>query len=178
MTTTIMTPPRWERATTFLEGLHRRIKNDNGAKATLKRSLSGEPRHIRNVYPLVLRYLEGVPGWEQEVWIFVACLSVYYLQDTREEQRTFGHSCQGLANATNSKGADRRFRSLLDTSLADIQPPLTALVRQMRSKAVRIDYPRLITDLRQWEHPDQYIQDLWARAFWGAPAPAQNDEQA
>jgi CRISPR system Cascade subunit CasB len=167
--TTTKTPNSYlERQTKFLESLHRRIKDDNGAKATFKRALSGEERHIRNTYSMVLPYLEGIHERQQEIWIFVASLSVYYPQTIREKQQNFGSSCRGLANNTQSEGADRRFRALLDTALEDIQSPLTALVRQIKTKEVRIDYPKLLADLCQWDHPDQYIQDRWARTFWGA----------
>jgi CRISPR system Cascade subunit CasB len=57
----------------------------------------------------------------------------------------------------------------LDLALADIQAPLANLVRQIKTKEIAIDYPQLLADLRRWEHPDQYIQDNWARAFWGVP---------
>lgn len=169
MTTTPAKSPPLERETTFLEAIHQQTKNDNGAKAVLKRALSNERRQPQNIYPLVLRHLTGIHARQQDLWIFVACLSVYYPQDfrTAQEQRNFGHSCQRLASASSSDGAERRFRTLLDTSLEDIQIPLAALVRLMKSKEIRIDYPRLIADLCQWEHPDQYIQDRWARAFWG-----------
>jgi CRISPR system Cascade subunit CasB len=168
MTTTKAPAAQLKRPTKFLESLHRRIRDDNGAKALLKRALSGEERHIRNTYAIALPYLEGIHERQQEIWILVACLSVYYPQTLdREDSRNFGYSCRGLANATSSEGADRRFRALLDTALEDVRSPLTALVRQMKSKEIRIDYPQLLSDLCQWEHPDQYIQDQWARTFWG-----------
>jgi len=173
MTTTTQSKPRnWlEYEIRFLQSVRDRIKNDNGAKADFKRALSGEPEHIRKVYPFVLPYIGNVSEWEQkQIWIPVACLSVYYppAKFEMEKHRNFGHSCQGLATATKSEGADRRFRALLDLALTDIQSPLTALVRQMNSKKIAIDYAQLLADLRQWEHPNQYIQDRWARAFWGA----------
>jgi CRISPR system Cascade subunit CasB len=168
MTTTKTSTTYLERQTKFLESLHRRIKDDNGAKAVFKRALSGEERHIRNTYSMVLSYLEGIHERQQEIWIFVASLSVYYPQSIREKQQNFGSSCRGLANNTQSEGADRRFRALLDTSLEDIQSPLTALVRQIKANEVRMDYPQLLADLCQWEHSNQYIQDRWARTFWGA----------
>jgi CRISPR system Cascade subunit CasB len=157
----------------FLQAVEMRTSKDNGAKAVFKRAMSGEPEHIRRVYQFVLPYIGNASEWEQsEIWIPVACLAVYYPQTIREleQQRNFGHSCQGLAKATNSEGADRRFRALLDLSLTDIQSSLTALVRQMKSKGTAIDYPKLLADLRQWEHPNQYIQDQWARTFWSAPS--------
>jgi CRISPR system Cascade subunit CasB len=176
--TTTQTEPRnqLEREIRFLTLVRDRIKNDNGAQADFKRALSGESKHIWAIYPLVLHYIGKISEsegeqkrQEEQIWIPVACLSVYYPQTLREadKQRNFGHSCRGLATATNSEGADRRFRALLDLALTDIQSPLAALVRQMKSKGIAIDYPKLLADLRQWEHPNQYIQDQWARAFWG-----------
>jgi CRISPR system Cascade subunit CasB len=175
-------PPRnqLEHEIRFLKSVSDRISKDNGAKADFKRALSGEPEHIRKVYPFVLPYLGSASEWEQEqIWIPLACLSVYYPQTLREaeKQRNFGCSCSGLAKATNSDGADRRFRALLDIALTDIRSPLTALVRQMKSKGIAIDYPKLLADLRRWEHPNQYIQDQWARAFWGTSV-TQEEEQS
>jgi CRISPR system Cascade subunit CasB len=170
MTTQSPTRNQLESEIRFLQLVSDRIKNDNGAKADFKRALSGEPEHLRQVYPCVLPYVGTTSEWEQkQIWIPVVCLSVYYPQAIREveKQRNFGYSCRGLATATNSDGADRRFRALLDLALTDISSPLTALVRQMKSKGITIDYAKLLADLRQWEHPNQYIQDQWARTFWG-----------
>jgi CRISPR system Cascade subunit CasB len=156
-----------------------RIKNDSGAEAGFKRALSGEPTHVRKIYPFVLPFFEGVTSWEQDqVWIPIACLSVYYPQANREDgkSRNFGQSCQSLAKTMTSEGTDRRFRALLDLSLEALSSPLTALVRQMKPKRIAIDYPKLLSDLRQWEHPDQYVQDQWARSFWGALPPSDNSE--
>jgi CRISPR system Cascade subunit CasB len=180
-TTQSPTQNRLEKSKFVLQSVSDRIKNDNGAKADFKRALSGEPEHIRRVYPFVLSYISKASEWEQEhIWIPVACLSVYYPQPLREadKQRNFGYSCRGLATATNSDGAERRFRALLDLALTDIQSPLTALVRQMKSKGIVIDYPKLIADLCHWEHPNQYIQDQWARAFWGATQAEPSEAQA
>ncbi|OLP18282.1 type I-E CRISPR-associated protein Cse2/CasB [Leptolyngbya sp. 'hensonii'] len=173
-TTQNTTRNRLEHESQFLQAVSDRVNRDNGAKADFKRALSGEPEHIRRVYPFVLLDVGKTSEWEQEhIWIPVACLSVYYPQTLRdvEKQRNFGYSCHRLATA----GADRRFRALLDLALTDIRSPLTALVRQMKSKEIAIDYPKLLADLRQWEHPNQYIQDQWARTFWGTP-PSSSDE--
>ena len=167
--------PQLERAEKFFASLRLRIDKDSGAKAELKRALSGEERHVRNTYALVLPYLGGVKEWQQDVWILVAALSAYYPQEIRAEQRNFGFSCYGLGSSNDSGGADRRFRALLDTSLTDIRSPLTNLVRQMKAKGICVDYPQLLVDLLQWEHSSQYIQDRWARTFWGAVPPDKGD---
>jgi CRISPR system Cascade subunit CasB len=167
--------PQLERAEKFFISLHQRIAKDSGAKAELKRALSGEERHLRNTYSLVLPYLGDVKEWQQDMWILVAALAAYYPQEVKLEQRDFGFSCRRIDPSNDSGGADRRFRALLDTSLTDIRSPLTNLVRQMKSKGIRVDYPQLLIDLLQWDHPNQYIQDRWARTFWGAAAPNQED---
>lgn len=171
---TIMTQKsaRLERATTFLDSLKQRIQSDNGAKATLKRALSGDNRHVRHTYPFLLPYLEGIPERQQDIWIFVACLSTYHDQKPEPAPRNFAQSCLDLQNKVPSQGPERRFRTLLDTALVDIQSPIAALVRQFKSQEVKVYYPQLITDLCNWDHPDQFVQDRWARNFWRAPQPA------
>jgi CRISPR system Cascade subunit CasB len=174
--TTTKTRDQLERETKFLQNIQDCIKNDNGARADFKRALSGDKKHILKIYPIALRYIGRLSEseWEQmrqekQIWIPVACLSIFYPQPygKAEKQRSFGHSCRNLAEKTKSKGADRRFRALLDLGLSDIRLPLTNLVRQMKTQEVAIDYPRLLADLRHWENSDQFIQDQWARAFWG-----------
>ncbi|ATS17645.1 type I-E CRISPR-associated protein Cse2/CasB [Parathermosynechococcus lividus PCC 6715] len=84
-----------------------------------------------------------------------------------------------LHNSSQSKGPERRFKALLDTDLANIQSPITALVRQIKSKKdkkIPIYYPQLIADICFWDHPDQFIQDQWAKTFWRAAPPSIADE--
>ncbi|WP_247219309.1 type I-E CRISPR-associated protein Cse2/CasB [Synechococcus sp. C9] len=94
----------------------------------------------------------------------------YHDQKKEPAPRNFAQSCLDLHNSGDSKGPERRFRSLLDTDLVDIQSPITALVRQIKSKKdrkIEVYYPELIADLRNWDPPDQFIQDKWAKTFWG-----------
>ncbi len=159
------------------ENPKKHIKSDLAGQATLKRAMSGEPQHVRKVYEFLSTEISISSEWnEKHIWIPVACLFVFYpqkIEEVKDSQKyNFGRSCWDLAIEINktgeSKGTERRFRALLDTSLADIGSPLANLVRQMKSKGVRINYPQLLADLQQWEHPNQYIQDQWARTFWGA----------
>jgi CRISPR type I-E-associated protein CasB/Cse2 len=60
-----------------------------------------------------------------------------------------------------------------------LRSPLLALAQQIKSKDAEIkaanklsstiNYAQLITDLHTWDHSKQFVQDNWARAFWGAP---------
>lgn len=175
-TTTI--PPALQRAAAVLSQIHNAIEYDSGFTATLKRTLTGEPRHQRAAYPIILRYLsDDEAKYDLEQWLWVTGFLAYYPQEINLESRlTFGDSARQLKAEDGSKGPERRFRSLLETPLEDLRSPLTAMVRLMRSskKKIVISYPQLLVDLNRWEHPDQYIQDKWARAFWNAPKPPDN----
>lgn len=163
--------PKFDRERKFLQAIEKDIEQDSGAKAILKRSLSGETKQIRATYQIVFRHLGGIE-YNQDEWILVAGLFAYYPQKLdRESSKNFGSSARGLALVNKSEGADRRFRALLDTSLEDIRSPLTALIRQVKSKEIAIDYPQLLADLCRWEHSDIYIQDRWAKSFWGYQPP-------
>lgn len=168
--TTAKAHEQLKREEKFLHNLQDRIKDDSGAKAILKRALSGSDRQVRHTYPFLLTHLEGIPEWQWDIWIFVACLSTYHAQEQPSAARSFAQSCLDLHNSSESKGPERRFRALLDTDLVDIQSPITALVRQIKSKKdkkISVYYPQLIADLCFWNHSDQFVQDRWARAFWG-----------
>jgi CRISPR system Cascade subunit CasB len=167
------------------ENKQNKKKEENLAgQAILKRAMSGDPTHIIKVHEFMPRNISDVSVWEEDkIWIPVACLFVYYPQKIDRVQdpkkRNFGRSCWNLAmdidQTGQSKGTPRRFKALLDTSLTDIRSPLNNLVRQMKSRGIPIDYPQLLIDLQQWEHPKQYIQDNWARTYWGAAPPNTED---
>ena len=170
MTTTTNVPisPTVKHAAEVLEKIKNAIQKDSGTKADLKRALTGEPRHQRAAYPIVLRFLsQEEADYNLDQWLWVTGFLAYYDQNLSPEHKTnFGDSARRLKDANSSDGPDRRFRALLETSIEDLRSPLTSMVRLMKSKKVNINYPQLIVDLKYWNHPDQYIQDRWARSFW------------
>lgn len=171
MTTATTIAPAIQRTAAVLERIQNTIKNDNGAKADLKRALTGEPRHRRAAYPLILRHLsEAEEKYNLDQWLLVMCLLAYYPQTIDPANKlTFGDSARQLMTGNSSGGPERRFRALLETSQEDLRSPLTALVRLMKANNIAINYPQLLVDLCRWDHPDQFIQDKWARAFWNVP---------
>jgi len=160
--------PQLQKAIDFLSLVKQHTERDNGAKAALKRALTGEQRHITAIYPIVLPHLKT--KYNEDEWILVACLSTYYPPQELKYDKLldFGYSARRLKECTRSEGVSRRFRALLDTSLEDLRSPLCALVRQMKPEKIPVDYPKLLVDLCNWEHYDQFIQDQWARTFWKA----------
>jgi CRISPR system Cascade subunit CasB len=184
MTANTKSNKRLDLARKNLKLIETKIISNNVTKSDLKRSLTGEPKYLRRIYS-VTSYLEGVAEHNKDEWILIAGLFAYYYDELKpylvwgdsELPKDFGTSLQALSIATKppnepeSKAVVRKCRALLDTSLENIRSPLSALVRQMKSHSITIDYPKLIVDLCQWNHSDQYIQDQWAKSFWGYQSP-------
>lgn len=172
------TVSRPSRSTSFLMAVQARMERDKAVGAALKRSLSGTDEHRRDLYPYLLPLLEGIPVAAQPAFFLVAALYATYPQPLqREHAMSFGRSCALLDAKTSSSGPERRLKSLLDTEANDLAVPISALIRLLKSHQVSVDYPTLLSHLRQWDHPDQWVQDRWARDFWApkASAPVSDD---
>lgn len=181
-----------DREITFLESVQERLKIEfkkngeidekvrinTGARALLKRALTQEDEHIYQIYSVLGYFLAKAKfnsdtlQSREKMWILVASLFAYYPQPLeRDTRKIFGHSCLALQlevkkKSPDDKGVERRFQRLLDMPLEDISVPLTAMVRQLKSKEIQIYYPQLLNDLSNWSSMNQYVQDKWARAFW------------
>ena len=196
MTTNTRSKERIELARRNLKIAETHIIKNSATKSDLKRSLTGEQKYLRRIYS-VTSYLEGINDYNKDEWILVLGLFAYYFDEHKphlvwgdpDSPKNFGISLQSLSMATKSqdepesKAVVRKCRALLDTSITNIRSPLSALIRQMKTKDITIDYPKLIVDLCQWNHSDQYVQDNWAKSFWGyqppqdesQPTPASNN---
>lgn len=169
-TPAVAKPSRTQR---FLEAIEARMKTDSAVRAALKRSLDGTGEHRRAIYPYVLPLLGDVEPYQQDPFLLVAALyALYPTPLKREHSKRFGRTCAHLAAARDSAGPERRFKALLDTDTADLAVPIAALIRLMASEKIDVDYATLLSDMRQWSHPDKWVQDRWAREFWAPSAPA------
>jgi CRISPR type I-E-associated protein CasB/Cse2 len=80
-----------------------------------------------------------------------------------------------------------RFRTLLDAELerdgtGELAYRLRGLVRMLVAEDIPIDVIQLAQDLRRWRAEGRYVQERWAKAFYGPPsadksAKAESDEQ-
>ncbi len=177
--TEVATAAKPSHALRFLKALETRMAGDTAVRAALKRSLDGTIEHKQAIYPYVLPLLGDLKPYQQEPFLLVAALyALYPTPLDREKPHHFGRACARLAANGESKGPERRFKSLLDTEAADLTVPLSALIRLMKSKQIDVDYATLLSALQSWSHPDKWVQDRWAREFWApsatteTPAPA------
>jgi len=154
---------------------------DRGELAALKRNAGrtlGEARGVMWFY----RLLDPRDRWNPEIAFLVATLMGL---NQHEGIGNFGKSMRELARRHNADSVDRRFRILLDSQfgLVDGRRPgggelayrLRQIVKLAASKEVGVDWPQLLADLRQWTHPDKWVQRKWAESFY---APYERDAAA
>lgn len=93
----------------------------------------------------------------------------------------FGRTWKKAIAGNNSKSIGRRFNILLEsefdphTGEGDLPYRLRQMVRYAVSKKVGVDWPQLLNDLKNWNHPDKFVQKRWARSFFAVES--SDDEQ-
>lgn len=100
-------------------------------------------------------------------------------RDSEQNPATFYHRRQDAL----AKGQDpprppsihERFRTLLDAELeldgtGELAYRLRGLVRMLVAKDIPIDIIQLAHDLRGWRAESRYVQERWAKAFYGPPS--------
>lgn len=153
-----------ERAADFVGAL-RRIREDRGKLAALRRGLTDNPRLHVNAWPVVAG-LGGDIG--QPVFVAIAALFASYHEESNA--RNFGETCRRIAQGDDKQIADsfeRRFRRLLACSdVADVIDQLRSWIRLAASRNVGVNYESLTFDLLLWNKFADDIRVRWACAFW------------
>ena len=153
--TTKQTDPR-ERAAHFLNYL-RRLKNDRGAMADLRRALNPVQRH--RAWPMLARF----GGIDDARFETVAGLFAYHPEEARDGN--LGTTCRRLSGEHNT--FEGRFRRLLSCDRDDICEHIRPVVLAAGSKGIPVNYEELLADLIYWSDA---VKVRWAVEFWGSAA--------
>lgn len=144
-----------------------------GDLAALRRSLARRPGTDPATLRIVLPLLGGIDERDQWRFFLVAGLVALEPDAHRNDDRSgadFGTAARTLAAHARAGAVEQRFVRLLDADAHELPHHLRQMVRLLASGGTRWDAARLLADLRNWEHPDRYVQRSWARSFW-TPAP-------
>ncbi|MDB4796783.1 type I-E CRISPR-associated protein Cse2/CasB [bacterium] len=177
MNSTKRTPK--ERASDFVGAL-RRISNDRGKLAALRRGLTSNPRLQVDAWPVVANL-----GGDISQPVYVAVAALFAEHQDQSQARNFGETCRSiaLANSTDGKPSDsveRRFRRLLAcVDAADVISQLRSWIRLAGSSGKGVNYESLFADLWNWQWYQDEIRVKWARSFWqtGKSTPQENSTQ-
>lgn len=148
-------------------------RDDRGALADLRRSLTRPAGQAVEAYPHVYPYLPNdIRPFEEDAYFEVAGLFALLQQGAAHPLQfsgSFGASMHRLrAHIGNDDAVDRRFRALLDADRAAVGTHLRHATTQLRGATIGVDWTRLLGDLKNWDHPARFVQRRWARDYWHA----------
>lgn len=163
-------------------GALRRIRNDRGKLAALRRGLSSST--VMDAWPVV-HGLGGQIGQAGES-VHVDLAALYALHPEEAPVRNFGETCRQIALESSSdktipESFERRFRRLIaSNSREDLIGQLRSWVRLAAAKGKGVNYESLFFDLCCWPRYADDIRVRWAQSFWysGVEASAEETSKA
>lgn len=149
-----------------LYGLSQR--GDRAALAELRKSFIRPMAALPWVAPFLAR---DAPPWDEAAFVLVAGL---YAINPRAGNRTLAERLRTLSDTSDSVAL--RFRALLDADPQELGNHLRHAVSLVGSKELSVDYDDLLRAVRAWGREDKRAQRAWARDFWGAARPADDND--
>ena len=165
----------------FLEELAGR--DDRAALAALRRGLGKPPGSAAEMHRYVVPWLgQHSPPWQDDCLYMVAALFAHHPANWQaadeSELRNFGASFAVLQRKPDSsESVEKRFVALLNCHRDELFPHLRHAVSILKSKEVRVDWLRLLKDIRSWDSESRYVQRAWSKAFWASGGPASTQQQ-
>lgn len=142
---------------------------DAADRARLKHNAGRSLAEARGVNLLIYRLLPpGLSHAQEEMYFLVATL---YPLAGEGQRGNLGAALRQAQHAANQKGIDRRIEALLDAETSQLPFRLRQTIHFLQSNRVPVDWAGLLADLLQWNHPDRFIQQNWARAYYASPEP-------
>ncbi len=156
----------------YLEHLRDDEVRSTKALAQLRRGL-GKRMGTPDMYLYVVPFL---PEHQQEQERYFLIASLFALHPERAPRGiSIGMTFWNVyLESDHSESIERRFKALLASDIEDLGHKLRSAVSLAKSKGVGIDYHRLFYDIKNWDHPDGFVQMSWARDFWGFQGEKEN----
>lgn len=143
------------------------LREDRAALAALRQGLGQPPGAAPQMYPYIEPWLTEVNSARlAKAYYLIAALFAYHPQPGGSG--TVGHHFADIRNLSgNDTAVERRFTILLAAHRDDLPFYLRQAVSFLKAKAIPVNWVQLLKDVRGWDHPDRYVQQRWARAYWG-----------
>ena len=119
-------------------------------------------------YPICSPYVVPfVQRWNEDDIYMIA--SLFALHPSSISSGNIGdHLRRLLDDEASAEATERRFVQLLRARRDTLEPRLRQQVSILKSNDIAVNWHQLIADLRNWNHPDRFVQRRWAGAFWRA----------
>ena len=145
-----------------------------GQQAALRRCAA---RSVKEADAAALQaFFSALPpqkAWERERAFTTACIMCLWKPEERVSAEPFA-KCLGrlrrLKGEDNWKGLDSRFRGIIDTPWNDddgyLAVKLVRLAKMLKNSGAGYPDPEsLYKDLKNWEHPDRFVQRRWMEQY-------------
>ncbi len=158
---------------TWICYLSRRVEEDRGALATLRRGLGQTPGSVPDMFRYIIPLLpqEAFPGsWTERSYYLIA--SLYALHPESKSSGNLGeHFAANLdPNPDHNAAIERRFVALLTSDPEDLHIYLRQAISFLKSKDEKghVNWHQLMWDLLQLGNPESAprVQKRWANQFW------------
>ena len=150
----------------FIKHLNQLLVKDNvEAINCYRRCLKLEDKNARRQ---TCEYKGCTPYKFMKEFFFIGGLFMEYKNNTDKEYKKFGGSCRELYFAMDKADLiNNYFRNLLtldniDTVLIEIK----RLISRMTEYSIKINYSNMLSDIMNWHHKDEFVQDKLALSFW------------
>lgn len=163
-------------------------REDRAALALLRRAagkrLSEVDSRTLGLFYNRLAQRSELPGDEEDFFL-VATLFPFAPDPAKgsfgESLRRLREASRGLTDEAGNHPLDRQVIALLDADRDELPRHLRQLVLRLDQARLPhgcVDWLRLLRDVRDWDHPDRYVQKRWARDYWsGGPNTETNDPE-
>jgi CRISPR system Cascade subunit CasB len=145
---------------------------DRAALAKLRRGLGrrgGTPEMYRYVVP----YFDPERSYDTERYFLIASLFALH-PESAASGTSMGRVFRSMKEEKISS-VEKRFENLLSVDAEDLAGHLRQAVSLAKSKGMRVDFHQLFFDIKNWNHPERFVQFQWARDFWGYEKETNNE---
>jgi CRISPR system Cascade subunit CasB len=165
-----------EHAKIFIAHLSRLQKQDRGALAVLRHSLSFAPGAYPPAYPYVERFVGGDRHAADPFRLALYVVAGLFALHPQTAPRSLAASLGELMRKRESGSIEKRFIALLGADTENLADYLRQTVTLLAADDLGLNYALLLDELARWLNPyatearDQ-IRQRWARDFYRALTP-------
>ena len=160
-----------EKSNPFIEFLLSK-KDDRGVLAALRRGLGQAPGQSPDMYPYVIHFLPEKPYPTLESAYYLTA-SLFAFHPLNTSAGNLGdHMTATIRSEGERQSVERRFTNLLKAHVDDLRVYLRQSIGILKSREIPVNWNQLLNDLIYWDHPQLFVQQKWAKSFWGRKYPS------
>jgi len=138
------------------------LAEDKAAMSALKRGAAHQPGEYTPQFRYIVPF---IPEKTYELPYFLTA-TLFGIHPVNSSAGSFGSAFKGIYQATGSDSIELRFNALLQAREEDLPYHLRNAVSLLASKNIPVNYTELFDAIRNWNHPDKFVQKKWAKEFW------------